>query len=199
MFTELMRLSSNEQNAADCPFLNLPAELRNIIYSYALTKDTQVLVVKTSRKNNLGPNKTLSLLSVCRKIHTETALLPFTLNTLRFVNIRDLPAGIDMLKANQRAVVKNIHIDSQVYKTYLHPGTTIVTKMEDAGTHITDLFPILEPVVGKNMHYCNCMSCIFEQRPMYMEDSVMEVHEWLSGGPDGKVKVVWVDTYLKPE
>ncbi|KAI4673377.1 uncharacterized protein J4E88_008990 [Alternaria novae-zelandiae] len=75
--------SSSERNAAASPLLRLPPELRNSIFAYALYHERFILgppdscgyVVK-SRDKNL-----LSLLYVCRQIYSETAFLPYKLNS----------------------------------------------------------------------------------------------------------------------
>jgi hypothetical protein len=78
----------------DCPFLRLPAEIRNQIYNCVLG-GCQINV----NLNDYGlwrrpqrqpyyittipwqPNTMIALTKVCRQIHQDTALLPFKLNT----------------------------------------------------------------------------------------------------------------------
>ncbi|KAF2118410.1 hypothetical protein BDV96DRAFT_643656 [Lophiotrema nucula] len=86
-----------ERNAAECPLLTIPAELRNIIYEDILggwevhLKFTEE--VKSHRKyecycdskqhhwKGLKWSQIFRLPLVCRQIHEETRLLPFQLNT----------------------------------------------------------------------------------------------------------------------
>ncbi|KAI4644823.1 uncharacterized protein J4E79_010958 [Alternaria viburni] len=90
----LTRTHISERNAAASPLLRLPPELRNSIFAYALYHERFVLdppdssgyVVK-SRDKNL-----LSLLYVCRQIYSETAYLPYKLNS--FEICRDSPVSL---------------------------------------------------------------------------------------------------------
>ncbi|KAI4706353.1 hypothetical protein J4E89_009087 [Alternaria sp. Ai002NY15] len=90
----LTRTHISERNAAASPLLRLPPELRNSIFAYALYHETFVLdppdssryVVK-SRDKNL-----LSLLYVCRQVYSETAFLPYKLNS--FEICRDSPVSL---------------------------------------------------------------------------------------------------------
>ena len=73
------------------PLLSLPAELRNKIYThalsnhtYAITSTTQIPWLTTSVSNTTTSPHALALLSANRQIHAETRLLPFALNTFQF-------------------------------------------------------------------------------------------------------------------
>ena len=71
--------NSTSRNQSESPLLQLPAELRNIIYTYVLQEHSRVAAFPL---RNTGPRRyPLALLFVCRQIHAETALLPYALNT----------------------------------------------------------------------------------------------------------------------
>ena len=82
---------STQNNATASPLLRLPAEIRNIIFAYALSHgDIKLNVIPRIQD---GPGRTgcwkhrnwpipvnISLIYACRQIHFETALLPYKLN-----------------------------------------------------------------------------------------------------------------------
>ncbi|CAN9355968.1 unnamed protein product [Alternaria alternata] len=72
------------ENQQDSPLLRLPPELRCLVFEYALGGNTYMIRYhRTSKavKNTTVAKHALALLSVCRQIFAETALLPFSLNT----------------------------------------------------------------------------------------------------------------------
>jgi hypothetical protein len=64
--------------------LNLPAELRNEIYDYALTSETGFLQYRTKTKRFDVSCIGAGLLTTCRSISAETLCLPIRLNKLVF-------------------------------------------------------------------------------------------------------------------
>ncbi|KAI4613396.1 uncharacterized protein J4E87_009863 [Alternaria ethzedia] len=89
--SEEARAHITQHNATASPLLRLPAEIRNMIFAYALNHgDIELKVIpriinEPSRKgcwkhrNWAGPFN-ISLLYACRQIYFETALLPYELN-----------------------------------------------------------------------------------------------------------------------
>ncbi|KAF1833308.1 hypothetical protein BDW02DRAFT_599196 [Decorospora gaudefroyi] len=102
-------------STADCQrnnlLLRLPAELRNRIYNHVLGgrtyrfKDT--FRTSQARLDHRGEQHILGLLYVCRQIHFETALLPYTLNTFSF---RDLDISLEpFLRHRSPSQIRSIH------------------------------------------------------------------------------------------
>ncbi|KAF1946359.1 hypothetical protein EJ02DRAFT_250619 [Clathrospora elynae] len=92
--------------------LRLPAELRNRIYELVLGgrtykfKDT--IQTRQARLDTKGEEHIFSLLYVCRQIHFETALLPYTINTFSF---RDIENSLDpFLRQRSPAQMRSIHL-----------------------------------------------------------------------------------------
>jgi hypothetical protein len=83
-----------QRNATQSPLLRLPAELRNKIFKLAVGGHTIHLyhtstlfhTSVTDLKILYRDRHCFALLSVCRQIYLETALLPFSANTLSFHN-----------------------------------------------------------------------------------------------------------------
>ncbi|KAI8939904.1 hypothetical protein NX059_003634 [Plenodomus lindquistii] len=77
-------------NASESPLLRLPAELRNAIYGYMFGDAYFIVGFQNHTTTIVYRNKQyLALLYVCRQTYTETALLPFKLNTWVFhTNLR---------------------------------------------------------------------------------------------------------------
>ncbi|KAI4907571.1 hypothetical protein J4E90_009600 [Alternaria incomplexa] len=65
------------------PLLRLPAELRNLIYRYALGDRTLILSTIDDETLRLYQRDipAFALLALCKQIHSETVLLPYSLNT----------------------------------------------------------------------------------------------------------------------
>jgi len=108
---------STERNDRDSPLLRLPSELKNLIYEYVLTvsyplcftrKKHPTKKTKKSRDKKLlrGVQYDLSLLRVCRKIHHDTALLPFSLNTIQCDSLMVVQRLRMHLSAEQRQAVR---------------------------------------------------------------------------------------------
>ncbi|KAI4644832.1 uncharacterized protein J4E79_010967 [Alternaria viburni] len=78
------------RNATKSPLLRLPAELRNLIYTYAFDNTTYTFF-KSNRDTEITPcnesltEDSMSLLLVSRQIHAETAYLPYKLITFDFL------------------------------------------------------------------------------------------------------------------
>jgi hypothetical protein len=91
--------------------LRLPAELRNRIYVHVLGgrtyrfKDT--VATSRARLDTKGEKHVLGLLYVCRQIHFETALMPYTLNTFSF---REFDISLEpFLRQRSPSQIRSIH------------------------------------------------------------------------------------------
>ncbi|KAI4609748.1 hypothetical protein J4E80_008393 [Alternaria sp. BMP 0032] len=77
---------SNQRNS---PLLRLPAEIRHMIFGYALGGKTFHIhhhEYQGIAKNGTVSKNALALLAVCRQVFAETALLPFSSNTFSAVH-----------------------------------------------------------------------------------------------------------------
>lgn len=85
---ELHRVKQNQNS----PLLRLPPEIRNRIWEYTLGHNTFRVIRARGRKAlfTLAPDEpgiNVAILRGCRQIYSETALMPFQLNTLAFFHI----------------------------------------------------------------------------------------------------------------
>ncbi|KAI4926058.1 uncharacterized protein J4E92_006795 [Alternaria infectoria] len=77
------------QNQRNSPLLRLPAEIRHLIFGYALGGKTFHIDYNEYQgiaKNMTVSKNTLALLAVCRQVFAETALLPFSSNTFSAIH-----------------------------------------------------------------------------------------------------------------
>lgn len=88
------------------PFLDLPAELRNMIYEYVLSGE--ILVQGGLRKRNIA--RRLALLQVNRQLHDETQLIPFSTMTLVFKSVYRLKSVLERVLPDQRHAVSRIQL-----------------------------------------------------------------------------------------
>ncbi|KAF1997467.1 hypothetical protein P154DRAFT_280843 [Amniculicola lignicola CBS 123094] len=114
----VLRVSQN--SSLKSPLLRLPAEIRNAIFKYALTRNSPFRVGKATdlrlESRFLGgsvSNKKrdcLSLLSVCRQTYAETALLPFRANSFSFGSSHLLRGWIHAQPVAHRKAVANLEL-----------------------------------------------------------------------------------------
>ena len=92
-----MMFSAKATANSETPLLRLPAEIRNLIWEFTLGgKIRDVVLLQKRRKFCIQEYIAVSratfqrnshaLLSTCRQIYTETALLIFSTNTFRFTS-----------------------------------------------------------------------------------------------------------------
>jgi len=79
----LTSLSSTYYNATTSTLLLLPAEIRNIIFEYAVCHGV-INLNERMRTVALASCQTEPLLFVCRQIYSEVAILPYKLNIFSF-------------------------------------------------------------------------------------------------------------------
>jgi len=108
---------STERNDRVSPLLRLPGELKNHIYEYVLTVSYPLCFSRkkhATKKTKKSRDKKLlrviqfdiSLLHVCRKIHHDTALLPFSLNTIQCDSLMVVQRLQTHLSVEQRQAVR---------------------------------------------------------------------------------------------
>lgn len=83
--TRVTKAEAAAANKRNSPLLRLPAELRNLIYHYALGNCTLILSTHLGRLRLYQRDiPAFPLLAVCTQIHAEVVLLPYSLNTFDF-------------------------------------------------------------------------------------------------------------------
>ncbi|KAB2106558.1 hypothetical protein AG0111_0g5447 [Alternaria gaisen] len=107
------------ENQQDSPLLCLPPELRCLVFEYALGGNTYM--IRYHRKSKAVKNTTiakhaLALLSVCRQIFAETALLPFSLNTFSVSHPLVFNIWIMSFHPAFAEVVTSVRIDIVAYR-----------------------------------------------------------------------------------
>lgn len=99
------------------PLFRLPAEIRNQIYAYILGGETFNIycwrrykpygfATRILRKRKFF----LALLAVCRQLHSETRLLPFSLNAFSFTSQDAFRSWLDKFSLDQQKTIQKIHL-----------------------------------------------------------------------------------------
>ena len=114
------------RNQTDSPLLNLPPELRNMIYSYTLSIGTWTIAPRAYawiNDDDLDTEaiKTLSLLSACRQIYHDTFLLPFILNAF-FFRFANIPQFLAKLTARQRCAITHFTLEMALDFSTVNPS-----------------------------------------------------------------------------
>ena len=145
-----MAKTKKSQKAPRSPFLNLPAEIRNIIYDLVLVKakpisvtDSQSVHTPAGIKRGV---KQPSLLRVCRAIRAETLSVFYSGNNFT-IGLSDY-YGMDWLQdmpRSNRALVKSVLIPVKVWQSamqcaYENAGCIrrVVQRDEPANTETID-------------------------------------------------------------
>ena len=81
---------STARNTIKSPLLRLPAELRNLIYTYAFDNTTYNFfqgnkITERTLYAELSTEASMSLLLVSRQVNAKTAYLPYQLSTFNFM------------------------------------------------------------------------------------------------------------------
>ena len=90
------------------PFLELPVELRNIIYGHVLTSSKPRRMLHYSARRAPTPSSCLALLEVCRQIYEEAFHLFYRENTLKFETTGDLNAFLYHVGYARRQGIRSI-------------------------------------------------------------------------------------------
>jgi hypothetical protein len=133
-----MHTSSSQQ----AHLLRLPAELRNIIWGYALGSNTfdihcwfsysreRIITKVLNRQKNF-----LSLLRTCRQIYSEAHLLPYRFNGFRIRNEDAIIPWLNGLERSRLNTITEIHLVTWRARRMLE-GTTFFPKP------MTDVIPL---------------------------------------------------------
>ena len=116
----LTSFSRTYLNATTSPLLRLPAEIRNMIFEYAMYQGTIDFVWNhDSRRGIVDPENNYvtplpSLLFVSRQIHSEVAILPYKLNifSFRLYNLLDLSNFLDQRTQEQLDLMTEVRCQS---------------------------------------------------------------------------------------
>lgn len=108
---QVTKAEATAANQLNSPLLRLPAELRNLIYHYALGNCTLTLAAHHDRlctyQNDMPA---FPLLAVCTQIHTEAALLPYSLNTFNIASDYTLRVFIATMPMKYVQAIKTLDI-----------------------------------------------------------------------------------------
>lgn len=142
--------SRTERNDRDSPLLRLPGELRNHIYEKVFTVINPLCFSRTTRpfkKFHRSVPFDLSLLYVCRKIYHDTALLPFSLNTIQCNSFVVLEQLWSRLSVEQRQAVKLFRMAThfEYHSTRLSAPITRRNKAPKSAS-LSNIFPALRKV-----------------------------------------------------
>lgn len=138
-------LSSTESNS-ESPLLRLPAEIRNCIWEYVLGGNVRdVTIFKRDSKRYTEwliamssasfPEHSHALLSTCRQIYAETALLTFSTNEFRFRSKTTFKWTRDLSKV-QKDLIHTVHF----VRSPGHPYQRFVQR--EQCFHVARDFPI---------------------------------------------------------
>jgi hypothetical protein len=103
-------IPSTARNYQESDFLNLPPEIRNLIYNFVVTEPPTIRIRKNQRPSNID----LRLLRVCRQIYAETAALPYAANVFEFSDLPTLVRWQRGRELGQLAAIKVIKVDEAV-------------------------------------------------------------------------------------
>ena len=134
VFRAVERLQALEPDII-IPLLELPAEIRLIIYEYALTsqspitpslmgarkaesKETQTDAAESSAQANAS---NLALLQTCRLVNREARPIYFASNTFRFTSAKDLSDFLRPIGPNLLKELRKLHIEGLVTFEPLYP------------------------------------------------------------------------------
>lgn len=115
--------SRTEKNAQESLLLCLPAELRNRIYEYVVSRETIDVFTKPAttltRRTEQGfipePVQHFRFLQVCRQLYSEACLLPFSTNIFRFAGRDDLCSWRENLLEAQKDSVHYLQVKPELY------------------------------------------------------------------------------------
>jgi len=99
------------------PLLSLPAELRNLIYSYVFANQTIEPVPEPWRQRNdttIRDPIVLTLLHVNRQLHAETRLLPYRDISFAFTSTRTLNVFVAKRSQEQLDFIQSLQIESMI-------------------------------------------------------------------------------------
>jgi hypothetical protein len=181
LFMLIVNLSS-ERNDRESPLLRLPQEIRDQIYEYAFTNDTYTFRSISPSVAGLVQSKTNSvgLISTCRRLYHETALLPFTLGSFHCAGITVPEKLHSLLTIAQRDTIQRLSFDVNI--THKHEIRNFSNKVWRKDIRFGQLWPGVRQIVvvikGSNT---GIMRCVNE----------MSLKRWLLHGASSDLKVVF--------
>ncbi|KAI4647855.1 hypothetical protein J4E93_004266 [Alternaria ventricosa] len=108
---QITKAEATAANQLNSPLLRLPAELRNLIYHYALGNCTLSLVPsQKSLRLFQRDMPAFPLLAVCTQIQSEAALLPYILNTWDIANRDTLYLFLEKIHPRYIQAIKKLDI-----------------------------------------------------------------------------------------
>ena len=124
----MLNIHSTRRNEAESSLLRLPAELRNKIYEYAVGGHVIELISSKKKPHykmlsqanghyTALANPTV-LSKICRQLHKETALLPYSLNTFHgsLRRIHKFSKGLTKAQRKQIKILKIFFVRTDLFK-----------------------------------------------------------------------------------
>jgi hypothetical protein len=109
-------IETSRQNSDTFRLLDLPGEVRNLIYEYVFSSQTYQPHIGWTpyRLTKLNPRHVLALLYVSRQIHAETSLLAYSLMTFSFSDDSYFNDFLNVLTPTQTKAVQHLQLNTKV-------------------------------------------------------------------------------------
>ncbi|KAI4920603.1 hypothetical protein J4E85_009370 [Alternaria conjuncta] len=112
---QVTKAEATVANRLNSPLLRLPAELRNLIYHYALGNSTVILAAHHDRLCTYQHDTpAFPLLAVCTQIHAEAALFLYSLNTFDIASDYTLRVFLATMPMKYVQAIKTLDIGTWV-------------------------------------------------------------------------------------
>jgi hypothetical protein len=193
MLDSLTGRSSAERNDRESPLLRLPGELRNRIYGYVF--DGSILsfvrsLVNVVLSQPIAPG--LPLTRVCRKLHKETALVPFKSMVVECSTLDTFNGLVSRLNQAQRQSLTSLRL---YVRLHTRDVDNFLEWMALAGQSFSKMFPGVRKVqvynsLGEDVGYNSAMLYSdLEERNMELLDA------WLYDKANKDLQVLWDGYY----
>jgi len=200
VFQRTSNPSSSEHNALASPLLRLPAELRNLIYTYVISNNKYGEGGFSGSSDpetgepihmRLAPYEKgqiwIGLLLTCRQIHSETAPLPFALNTFCLIDSL-IFAWFFKFATKQRFVVSTLRIE--------FTRNTVSDDLDDVGERMLDMVKAVPDLRRLEVKWCHYEGPLILE-PVFAvlvkkinEKREAALQKWLPAGHYGSLEVV---------
>jgi hypothetical protein len=109
-------IETSRQNSDTFRLLDLPGEVRNLIYEHVFSPQTYQPHIGWTpyRLTKLNPRHVLALLYVSRQIHAETSLLAYSLMTFSFSDDSYFSDFLNVLTPTQMKAVQHLQLNTKV-------------------------------------------------------------------------------------
>jgi hypothetical protein len=109
-------IEASRQNSDTFRMLDLPGEVRNMIYEHVFASQTYQPHIRWTpyRLTILNPRHVLALLYVSRQVHTETSLLSYSCMTFSFSDNRYFNDFLNVLTPTQTKAVQHLQLNTKV-------------------------------------------------------------------------------------